>query len=101
MYLLVNGTSTTEFIWTGETGIFNLRKSISAGTDSNASGKIILTNCTNGASNPSPIFELNNLASDEIEESVILTNGFRYRIDIIRTSGTSTDKLTFSSIYFE
>ena len=26
---------------------------------------------------------------------------FRYRIDIIRTSGTSTDKLTFSSIYFE
>ena len=33
MYLLVNGTSTTEFIWTGETGIFNLRKSISAGTE--------------------------------------------------------------------
>ena len=98
MYLLVNGTSTTEFIWTGETGIFNLRKSISAGTDSNASGKIILTNCTNSAQQ---IFELNNLASDEIEESVILTNGFRYRIDIIRTSGTSTDKLTFSSIYFE
>ena len=30
-----------------------------------------------------------------------ITNGFRYRIDIIRTSGTSTDKLTFSSIYFE
>lgn len=97
-----NGYCSTDFIWAGDSGIYNISKSISTGTDTINTGKITITNCTNGEKY---IFELENLAIDDIEETIVLINGFRYKIEIERingnTSGNNQTSMIFNKISFE
>ena len=96
-----NGYCSADFIWTGDSGMYNISKSISTGTDTINTGRITITNCVNGEKH---IFELENLAIDDIEESVALINGFRYKIEIERINGNTTNGSTsiiFNKISFE
>lgn len=82
--LFGKGYCSTEFIWTGDSGTYNISKSINVGTDTVNTGKITIINCNNGKRY---VFELENLANDNIEESIALINGFRYKIEIERING--------------
>lgn len=97
-----DGSLSAEFIWDDESGIYQISKSLSAGTESAAAGTIKITNCVNGQNNT---FILDNLTSDDITETISLIKGFRYRIEIKRTSGnasaTSATAIKFNKFFFE
>ena len=94
------GSCYTEFIWDDETGIYNIDKTISIGSDTNNAGKITIKDCTNSKNYE---FILNNIASDSIDDTILLINGHRYNLKIERTDGSSSTQnaITFSKISFE
>ena len=94
------GSCYTEFIWDDETGIYNIDKTISIGSDTNNAGKITIKDCTNSKNYE---FILNNIASDSIDDTILLINGHRYNLKIERTDGSSSTQnaITFNKISFE
>ena len=94
------GSCYTEFIWDDETGIYNIDKTISIGSDTNNTGKITIKDCTNSQNYE---FILNNIASDSIDNTILLINGHRYNLKIERTDGSSSTQnaITFNKISFE
>lgn len=100
MTIFGKGSCYTEFIWDDETGIYNIDKTISIGSDTNNAGKITIKDCTNSKNYE---FILNNIASDSIDDTILLINGHRYNLKIERTDGSSSTQnaITFNKISFE
>lgn len=93
-----NGSCYTEFIWSGDNGIYNIIKNISLTSGENNAGTISITNCSNGNES---IFNLNNLVTDTISDTIILNHGIRYKISIKRTNGSNSETMIFNNISFE
>lgn len=100
-YITLPGRSScyTEFIWTGESGIYNLIPSIGLGSDTYTDGSIFITDC---ATSQTTEYTIDNLSTETISD-LFLHKGTRYRVKISRANGDSntTTAMTFNSIHFE
>ena len=93
-----NGNCYAEFIWTGDSGSYSIKKSISSVEDTSTAGVVTITKCVDGSQT---IINLDNLSLDDITNNVILLNGFRYGININRVGGSTNKYMILSRISFE
>lgn len=93
-----NGKCYAEFIWTGDSGSYTIKKSISSVEDTSTTGVITITKC---ADSSQTTINLDNLSLDNITDNIILLNGFRYGININRVGGSTDKYMILSKISFE
>lgn len=85
----------TEFIWTGDSGAYNILKNISVSSDDINAGELIITNCINKNK------QTFNLANESTIEPVLLAKGVRYSVKIVKPANSNSETTIFTNIYFE